>query len=279
MSIALVLLLLGLALFLVYIYRLLNFATCFIYVTYIHNQRKCLCPCLISTRTYEESSKSKKIIESAVSIDSPPVRLDIIDDLAPLKDEIFDIGLASKAEDTPEESEPLDENELADIRVFKFPGKFNDLKLSALNGENKEELEGLYNKVMLTLNHGYQKSAGMVGVAYQTAMSGLEGMAKMTSGLVLLDSLSTAMAKNEEITDILTQINIEISCYNSFQSPKLQLAVAKLNTVVQVHLLNTQLRNNPKLVERLRQQQQPQPLQQPPPQLQQPPQQLQQQAT
>jgi len=42
---------------------------------------------------------------------------------------------------------------------------------------------------MLSLNHGYQKSAGMVGVAYQTAMSGLEGAAKMTSGLVLLDGL------------------------------------------------------------------------------------------
>jgi len=57
----------------------------------------------------------------------------------------------------------------------------------------------------------------MVGVAYQTAMSGLEGAAKMTGGLVLLDSLSTAMAKNEKIRDILTQINIEMGCYNSVQ--------------------------------------------------------------
>jgi len=29
-----------------------------------------------------------------------------------------------------------------------------------------EEIEELYNEVMLTLNHGYQKSAGMVVVAY-----------------------------------------------------------------------------------------------------------------
>jgi len=86
-----------------------------------------------------------------------------------------------------------------------FPGKFSDLNWSALDGNNIEELEELYNEVMLTLNHGYQKSAGMVGVAYQTAMSGLEGAAKMTSGLVLLDSLSVATAKNEEIRDILTQ--------------------------------------------------------------------------
>jgi len=62
---------------------------------------------------------------------------------------------------------------------------------------------------MLTLNHGYQKSAGMVGIAYQIAMSGLEGVAKMTGGLVLLDSLSVATAKNKEIRDILKQINIE----------------------------------------------------------------------
>jgi len=111
---------------------------------------------------------------------------------------------------------------------------------------------------MLTLNHGYQKSASMVGVAYQTAMSGLEGAAKMTGGIVLLNGLSTATAKNEEIRDILTQINIETSCYDSIQSPKLRLAVATLNTALQVHLLNTQLRSNPELVERL---QQPPPVQ------------------
>jgi len=93
--------------------------------------------------------------------------------------------------------------------------------------------------MMLTLNHGFQKSA-KVGVAYQTVMSGLKGAAKMTCGLELLDGLSVATAKKEEIRDILTQINIETSCYNSVQSPKLRLAVAMLNTAVQVHLLNTQ---------------------------------------
>jgi len=66
----------------------------------------------------------------------------------------------------------------------------------------------------------------MVGIVYQTAMSGLEGVAKMMGGLVLLNGLSVAMAKNEEIRDILTQINIETGCYNSVQSPELQLAVA-----------------------------------------------------
>jgi len=98
----------------------------------------------------------------------------------------------------------------------------------------------------------------MVDVVYQTMMSGLEGAAKMTGGLVLL---SVAMAKNEEIRDILTQIKIETGCYDSVQSPKLWLAVATLNTAVQVHLLNTQLRSNPELVEQLRQQQQPPPVQ------------------
>jgi len=77
----------------------------------------------------------------------------------------------------------------------------------------------------------------MVGIAYQTAMPGLEGAAKMTGGLVLLNGLSVATAKNEEIREILTQINIETSCYNTVQSPKLWLAVATLNTAVQVHLL------------------------------------------
>jgi len=108
---------------------------------------------------------------------------------------------------------------------------------------------------MLTLNHSYQKSAGMVGVEYQTAMSGLEGAAKMTGGLVLLDGLSVATAKNEEIRDILTKINIETSCYNSVQSPELRLV---LNTAVHVHLQNTQLRSYPELVEWPRQQQQQQ---------------------
>jgi len=105
-----------------------------------------------------------------------------------------------------------------------FPDKFSNLKWSALDGNNIEEIEELYKKVMLTLNHGYQKLAGMAvntsnwaprsrcrqynGVAYQTAMSGLEGAAKMTGGLVLLNGLSADTAKNIEIIDILTQINI-----------------------------------------------------------------------
>jgi len=118
-------------------------------------------------------------------------------------------------------------------------------------------MEKLINQWHLIFHSGYQKSAGMVGVAYQTAMSGLEGAAKMTGGLVLLDGLSVATAKNKEIKDILTQINIETGCYDSVQSPKLRLVVATLNTAVQVHLLNTQLRSNPELVERLKQQQGP----------------------
>jgi len=196
--------------------------------------------------------------------------LDNIEDEAPSHEETFDISPVSSPEDTPEEPEPLNEEELADIRVFKrkltayrksFPGKFNDLNWSALDGDNIEEIEELYNKVMLTLNHGYQKLARMVGVAYQTAMSGLEGTAKMTGGLILLDGLSVARAKNEEIKDILTQINIETFFYDSVQSPKLRLVLATLNTAVQVHLLNTQLRSNPELVEWLRQQQQPPPVQ------------------
>jgi hypothetical protein len=85
---------------------------------------------------------------------------------------------------------------------------------------------------MLTLNHGYQKSTSMVGLAYQ--------------------------AKNEEIKDMLTQINIETGCYDSVQR---RLVVATLNTAVQVHLLNTQLISNPELVEWLRKQQQAPPVQ------------------
>jgi len=149
-----------------------------------------------------KAARAKAIIELAV-----PIPLDNIEDLAPLHEETFDIGPVSSPEDTPEEPKPLNEDKLAEIRVFKckltaykksFPGKFSDLNWSALDGNNIEEIEELYNKVMLTLNHGYQKLAGMVGVAYQTAMSGLEGVAKMMGGL---DGLSVATAKNEEIKD------------------------------------------------------------------------------
>jgi len=106
-------------------------------------------------------ARAKNIIESAV-----PVPLDNIEDQGPSNEETFDIGPVSSPEDTPEEPEPLNEEELADIRIFKhkltaykksFPGKFNDLNWSALNGDKIEEIEELYNEVMLTLNSGYQK--------------------------------------------------------------------------------------------------------------------------
>jgi len=139
-----------------------------------------------------KAERAKAIIESAMPIpldnidDSGSLSLGCKDNLAPSHEETFDIGPVSSSEDTPEEPEPepLNEDELTEIRVFKckltaykksFPGRFSDLNLSALDGNNIEEIEELYNKVLLTINHGYQKSAGMVGVAYHTAMSGLEG--------------------------------------------------------------------------------------------------------
>jgi len=69
----------------------------------------------------------------------------------------------SSPEDTPEQPKLLNEDELAEIRVFKhkltaykksFPGKFSNLNWSPLDGDNIEEIEELYNKVMLTLNQG-----------------------------------------------------------------------------------------------------------------------------
>jgi len=75
-----------------------------------------------------------------------PAPLDNIDELAvPADNETFDIGPVSKQEETPECPKQLDEDKLAEIRIFKckltaykksFPGKFNNLNLSALNGNN-----------------------------------------------------------------------------------------------------------------------------------------------
>jgi len=50
-----------------------------------------------------------------------PVPLDNIEepDSAPVHEETFDIGPVSSPEDTPEELEPLNEDELAEIGVFK----------------------------------------------------------------------------------------------------------------------------------------------------------------
>jgi hypothetical protein len=83
-----------------------------------------------------KAARAKAIIELAM-----PVPLDNIEDSAQLNEETFDIGPVSNPEDTPEEPEPLNEEELGEIRVFKrkltaykksFPGKFNDLNWSAL---------------------------------------------------------------------------------------------------------------------------------------------------
>jgi len=71
-------------------------------------------------------ARAKKIIESAMPVDSPPAFLDNIDEPSPSNEETFDIGPVSSPKDTPEEPEPLDENELADIRVFKC--KLTDYK-------------------------------------------------------------------------------------------------------------------------------------------------------
>ena len=206
------------------------------------------------------AARAKQIIESI----APPVEIVEQADNIQQPEEDFGSVPLPETEGAVEEPEPLNEDEQAEIKVFKrkltaykksYPNRFNDLNWSALEGDNIEELEELYNDVQLTLNHGYQKSAGMIGVAYQTSIRALEGAATMTNGLVLLDGLSVATAKNEEIRDILTQINIESGCYDSVQLPELRLAVATLNTAFQVHMFNNQLKNNPQLLDQIKQQQ------------------------
>jgi len=61
-----------------------------------------------------KAARAKAIIELAM-----PAPLDNIEDLAPSHEETFDIGPVSNPEDTPEEPEPLNEDKLAEIRVFK----------------------------------------------------------------------------------------------------------------------------------------------------------------
>jgi len=67
-----------------------------------------------------KAARAKAIIELAV-----PVPLDNTDESAQLHEETFDIGPVSNPEDTPEEPEPLNEDKLADIRVFKQLSKFS----------------------------------------------------------------------------------------------------------------------------------------------------------
>ena len=82
-------------------------------------------------------------------------------------------------------------------------------------------------------------------------MTGLEKASELTNGLVMLNGLSMATAKNEEIRDILTQINIETGCYDLVCSPKFWLVKATLETCLQVHMMNQQLRDNPGLLQRM----------------------------
>lgn len=178
----------------------------------------------------------------------------------------FDIDTPGGADDNQSSNpspfedpqEPLHSEQLEQLQLFKrkltaykksYPERFQDLDWSVLETQDIDAIEDLYNEVQLDLNHCYQKGSGFIGVAYQSAMSGLEYGAKFTNGMVMLDGLSSATAKNKEIRDILTQINIETGCYDSVQSPELRLAVATLNMAVQVHMLNQRLQEHPELLQ------------------------------
>jgi len=125
------------------------------------------------------------------------------------------------------------------------------LNWGVLESEDIDSIEELFNDVQLSLNHGYQKNAGMVGTGYMLAMTSLEKASELTNGVVMLNGLSMATAKNEEIRDILTQINIETGCYDSVCSHKFWLVKATLETCLQVHMMNQQLRDNLGLHQRM----------------------------
>jgi len=67
--------------------------------------------------------RAKATIELAFPVPCPSGNLDNIEEPKPTPkpshEETFDIGPVSNPEDTPEKPEPLNEDELAEIRVFK----------------------------------------------------------------------------------------------------------------------------------------------------------------
>jgi len=77
-----------------------------VYIYNIYMQPKTVAPIVVEKiqGPMRKAVRAKEIIESAM-----PAPLDNIDDLAPLNEENFDIGLVGNPEDTPEEPELLNE--------------------------------------------------------------------------------------------------------------------------------------------------------------------------
>ena len=143
--------------------------------------------------------------------------------------------------------EELDEDDAKFKRnlVLKMKKYFQDAQLSKklaqveqsdIDSLSLDELEDRYHKVKLALSN--DNSTGIVGFGYGYGCTLLENLSKTPYSPISLDGMTGTLMKNEQVLDLLAELNVEYSNFESVTRPEQRLLYITAFTALSVGMSN-----------------------------------------
>ena len=160
------------------------------------------------------------------------------------EEEAFDLPNCDSSSSHVEE---LDEDDAKFKRnlVLKMKKYFQDAQLSKklaqveqsdIDSLSLDELEDRYHEVKLALSN--DNSTGIVGFGYGYGCTLLENLSKTPYSPVSLDSMTGTLMKNEQVLDLLVELNVEYSNFESVTRPEQRLLYITAFTALSVGMSN-----------------------------------------
>ena len=159
----------------------------------------------------------------------------------------FDAPLYSESGSSSPHTEELDEDDAKYKRnlVLKMKKYFQDARLSNkltqieqsdIDSLSLDELEDRYHKVKLALSN--DNSTRIIGFGYGYGCTLLENLSKTPYSPMSLDGMTGTLMKNEQVLDLLAELNVEYSNFESVTRPEQRLLYITAFTALSVGMSN-----------------------------------------
>jgi len=146
----------------------------------------------------------------------------------------------SESEELDEDDEKYKRNLVLKMKKFfqdpQLSKKLQQVEQSDLENLTLDELEDRYHEVKLALSN--DNSTGIIGFGYGYGCTLLENLSKTPYSPVSLDGLTSTLMRNDQVLDLLAELNVEYSNFESVTRPEQRLLYITAFTALSVGMTN-----------------------------------------
>ena len=147
---------------------------------------------------------------------------------------------SSHAEELDEDDAKFKQNLVLKMKKYfqdaQLSKKLAQVEQSDIDSLSLDELEDRYHEVKLALSN--DNSTGIVGFGYGYGCTLLENLSKTPYSPVSLDGMTGTLMKNEQVLDLLAELNVEYSNFESVTRPEQRLLYITAFTALSVGMSN-----------------------------------------